>query len=106
MPRCTTCVAYKDECHYDKPPSLAYVRSLEVEIAELKPQLKQARTQAWLTKVRLRVDDLTSRLICVDGLKRRQKAVVITITKRRILSALTRAHYGLAPKLEACQVGN
>lgn len=57
MPRCTTCIAYKDECHYDKPPSLAYVRSLEEEIAELKSQLRQARTQAWLTKVRLCVDD-------------------------------------------------
>jgi hypothetical protein len=52
QPRCTTCIAYKDECHYDKPPSLAYVRSLEEEIVELKRQLRQARTQAWLSKVR------------------------------------------------------
>ena len=52
QPRCTTCIAYKDECHYDKPPSLAYVRSLEEEIVELKQQLRQARTQAWLSKVR------------------------------------------------------
>ena len=52
QPRCTTCIAYKDECHYDKPPSLAYVRSLEEEIVELKQQLRQARTQAWLNKVR------------------------------------------------------
>jgi hypothetical protein len=55
QPRCTTCIAYKDECHYDKPPSLAYVRSLEEEIAELKQQLRQARIQAWLNKVRLGV---------------------------------------------------
>jgi hypothetical protein len=54
QPRCTTCIAYKDECHYDKPPSLAYVRSLEEEIVELKRQLRQARTQAWLNKVRPR----------------------------------------------------
>jgi len=49
----TRCIAYKDDCHYDKPPSLAYVRSLEEEIQELKVQLRQAKTQAWLTRVRL-----------------------------------------------------
>lgn len=46
------CIAYKDDCHYDKPPSLAYVRSLEEEIQELKAQLRQAKTQVWLTRVR------------------------------------------------------
>ncbi|KIX03271.1 uncharacterized protein Z518_06823 [Rhinocladiella mackenziei CBS 650.93] len=45
-PKCTTCIAYKDNCHYDKPPSLAYVRSLEEEIQELKAQLRQAKTQS------------------------------------------------------------
>lgn len=45
------CIAYKDECQYDKPPSLAYVRSLEVEIQELKSQLRQSKTQVWLAKV-------------------------------------------------------
>lgn len=45
------CIAYKDDCHYDKPPSLAYVRSLEEEIQELKTQLRQAKTQVWLSKV-------------------------------------------------------
>ncbi|KIV79701.1 hypothetical protein PV11_07248 [Exophiala sideris] len=49
-PKCTTCIAYKDDCHYDKPPSLAYVRSLEEEIQELKAQLRQTKTQAWLTR--------------------------------------------------------
>ncbi|KAL6246665.1 hypothetical protein RBB50_005972 [Rhinocladiella similis] len=49
-PKCTTCIAYKDDCHYDKPPSLAYVRSLEEEIQELKTQLRQAKTQAWLSR--------------------------------------------------------
>lgn len=106
MPRCTTCVAYKDECHYDKPPSLAYVRSLEEEIAELKSQLKSARTQAWLTKVRLGVDDLTTRLTCIDRLKRRQKAIVIAVTKRGILPALARTDDGLTPWLEARQMGD
>lgn len=46
-----SCIAYKDDCHYDKPPSLAYVRSLEEEIQELKTQLRQAKTQAWLSRV-------------------------------------------------------
>ncbi|KIW93911.1 uncharacterized protein Z519_05226 [Cladophialophora bantiana CBS 173.52] len=49
-PKCTTCIAYKDDCHYDKPPSLAYVRSLEEEIQELKAQLRQAKTQVWLSR--------------------------------------------------------
>ena len=47
----SSCIAYKDECHYDKPPSLAYVRSLEDEVHELKAQLRQARTQILLSKV-------------------------------------------------------
>ncbi|EXJ86633.1 hypothetical protein A1O3_03586 [Capronia epimyces CBS 606.96] len=51
-PKCTTCIAYKDECHYDKPPSLAYVRSLEEENHELKAQLRQAQNQVWLSRVR------------------------------------------------------
>ena len=46
-----SCIAYKDECHYDKPPSLAYVRSLEEEIHEMRLQLRQFKTQAWLSKV-------------------------------------------------------
>ncbi|KAK5464693.1 hypothetical protein LTS15_001255 [Exophiala xenobiotica] len=49
-PKCTTCIAYKDDCHYDKPPSLAYVRSLEEEIQELKAQLRQVKTQVWLSR--------------------------------------------------------
>jgi hypothetical protein len=57
QPKCTTCIAYKDECRYDEPPSLAYVRSLEQEIVELKQQLRQARTQAWLARVRACVRD-------------------------------------------------
>jgi hypothetical protein len=44
------CIAYKDDCHYDKPPSLAYVRSLEEEVQELKTQLRQARAQGQLRK--------------------------------------------------------
>ncbi|KPI40425.1 Nitrogen assimilation transcription factor nirA [Cyphellophora attinorum] len=47
VPSCTTCIAYKDDCRYDKPPSLAYVRSLEEEVHELKAQLRQARSQTW-----------------------------------------------------------
>jgi hypothetical protein len=46
-----SCIAYKDDCHYDKPPSIAYVRSLEEEIQELKVQLRQAKTQVWLSRV-------------------------------------------------------
>ncbi|KAK5048476.1 hypothetical protein LTR84_005566 [Exophiala bonariae] len=49
-PKCTTCIAYKDDCHYDKPPSIAYVRSLEEEIQELKLQLRQAKTAVWLNR--------------------------------------------------------
>ncbi|KIW80586.1 hypothetical protein Z517_07202 [Fonsecaea pedrosoi CBS 271.37] len=41
---------HHDDCHYDKPPSLAYVRSLEEEIQELKAQLRQAKTQVWLSR--------------------------------------------------------
>src|ERR1700754_1873283 len=48
---CCRWIAYKDDCHYDKPPSLAYVRSLEEEIQELKAQLRQAKTQVWLSRV-------------------------------------------------------
>jgi Fungal specific transcription factor domain/Fungal Zn(2)-Cys(6) binuclear cluster domain len=51
LPSCSTCIAYKDDCVYDKSPSLAYVRSLEEEIAELKQQLRQQKTQTWLSKV-------------------------------------------------------
>ncbi|KAJ4597012.1 hypothetical protein HRR83_004440 [Exophiala dermatitidis] len=46
-----SCIAYKDECHYDKPPSLAYVRSLEEEIQELKAQLRETKNQIWLSRV-------------------------------------------------------
>ena len=46
-----SCIAYKDDCHYDKPPSIAYVRSLEEEIQELKVQLRQAKAQVWLSRV-------------------------------------------------------
>ncbi|KAH6662500.1 putative Zn(II)2Cys6 transcription factor [Halenospora varia] len=35
QPRCSTCIAHNSDCHYDKPPSLAYVRSLEAKIEEL-----------------------------------------------------------------------
>ena len=35
---------------YDKSPSLAYVRSLEEEIQEVKQQLRQLKTQTWLTR--------------------------------------------------------
>jgi hypothetical protein len=81
QPRCTTCIAYKDECHYDKPPSLAYVRSLEEEIAELKQQLRQARTQAWLAKVRACVYNGRTTLIRQDVGKRGQEAAVIAIAE-------------------------
>lgn len=50
VPSCTTCIAYKDECRYDKPPSLAYVRSLEEQVHELKAELRQIKSQSW-TKV-------------------------------------------------------
>ena len=46
-----SCIAYKDECRYDKPPSIAYVRSLEEEVQELKSQLRSFKTQVWLAKV-------------------------------------------------------
>ncbi|PVH79864.1 hypothetical protein DL98DRAFT_630467 [Cadophora sp. DSE1049] len=35
LPSCSTCLAHKSQCHYDKPPSLAYVRSLEARIEQL-----------------------------------------------------------------------
>lgn len=82
QPRCTTCIAYKDECHYDKPPSLAYVRSLEEEIVELKQQLRQARTQAWLAKVRACVCDGQTKLIRQDVCQRGQEAAVAAIAER------------------------
>lgn len=50
LPSCSTCIAYKDDCVYDKSPSLAYVRSLEEEISEVKQQLRQLKTQTWLTR--------------------------------------------------------
>ena len=81
QPKCTTCIAYKDECRYDKPPSLAYVRSLEEEIAELKQQLRQARTQAWLAKVRARVYNAGTTLIYQDVGKRGQEAAVVAIAE-------------------------
>ncbi|KAH6689399.1 putative Zn(II)2Cys6 transcription factor [Leptodontidium sp. MPI-SDFR-AT-0119] len=34
-PKCSTCLAHKSPCHYVKPPSLAYVRSLEARIEQL-----------------------------------------------------------------------
>lgn len=34
-PQCSTCIAYRTTCRYDKPPSLAYVRSLEERIEQL-----------------------------------------------------------------------
>ncbi|KAK5106578.1 hypothetical protein LTS08_000698 [Lithohypha guttulata] len=49
-PSRTTCIAYKDECIYDKPPSLAYVRALEEEVHQLQNQLKSLKTQAWVNK--------------------------------------------------------
>ncbi|KAL9109783.1 MAG: hypothetical protein Q9227_005652 [Pyrenula ochraceoflavens] len=33
-----------DQCHYDKPPSLAYVRSLEEQVEELKKKLAECST--------------------------------------------------------------
>lgn len=63
MPSCSTCIAYKDECHYDKPPSLAYVRSLEEELSELKNQVRQIKTQAWLTKVGAKFESQTDVLL-------------------------------------------
>ncbi|KAH8816643.1 fungal-specific transcription factor domain-containing protein [Xylogone sp. PMI_703] len=35
QPQCSACKAHKSSCHYDKPPSLAYVRSLEARIERL-----------------------------------------------------------------------
>ncbi|CZR63624.1 uncharacterized protein PAC_13521 [Phialocephala subalpina] len=34
-PQCSTCIAHRSQCLYDKPPSLAYVRSLEAKIEKL-----------------------------------------------------------------------
>ncbi|KAF8858712.1 hypothetical protein BDZ45DRAFT_390557 [Acephala macrosclerotiorum] len=42
-PQCSTCIAHKSHCYYDKPPSLAYVRSLEAKIEKLL-QEKEARS--------------------------------------------------------------
>jgi hypothetical protein len=35
QPQCSTCIAHNSQCIYDKPPSLAYVRSLEAKIESL-----------------------------------------------------------------------
>ncbi|KAH7378053.1 fungal-specific transcription factor domain-containing protein [Cadophora sp. MPI-SDFR-AT-0126] len=35
LPSCSTCLAHNSKCHYDKPPSLAYTRSLEARIEQL-----------------------------------------------------------------------
>ena len=35
QPQCSTCQTHKSQCHYDKPPSLAYVRALEAKIEQL-----------------------------------------------------------------------
>lgn len=42
-PRCSACVASASPCHYDKSPSLAYVRSLQSRICELE---RNASTQS------------------------------------------------------------
>jgi Fungal Zn(2)-Cys(6) binuclear cluster domain len=52
QPRCQACIVHRAECRYDKPPSLAYVTSLEQRIVVLERQLHEAKTQAWLDKVR------------------------------------------------------
>src|SRR6266536_1501610 len=45
QPRCSTCLAYKDRCHYDRHPSLAYVRSLEEKIDELRLELREIKAE-------------------------------------------------------------
>jgi hypothetical protein len=60
---------------------LAYVRSLEDEIVKLKQQLRQARTQAWLAKVRACVYDGQTKLIRQDICQRGQEAAVAAIAE-------------------------
>ncbi|KAG4432450.1 hypothetical protein IFR05_012065 [Cadophora sp. M221] len=46
LPQCSTCLAHKSHCHYDKPPSLAYVRSLEARIEQLVSERGESSSQA------------------------------------------------------------
>ncbi|KAJ5444539.1 uncharacterized protein N7458_008411 [Penicillium daleae] len=42
IPRCSACVASSSTCHYEKAPSIAYVRSLQSRIHELEAKLKNS----------------------------------------------------------------
>ncbi|KAL4919639.1 hypothetical protein BDW62DRAFT_216787 [Aspergillus aurantiobrunneus] len=41
-PRCSACAASSSTCHYEKAPSIAYVRSLQFRILELETKLKDS----------------------------------------------------------------
>ncbi|KAL2846447.1 fungal-specific transcription factor domain-containing protein [Aspergillus pseudoustus] len=43
-PRCSACVASTSTCHYEKAPSIAYVRSLESRIHDLEAKLKDSES--------------------------------------------------------------
>ncbi|KAH8784721.1 putative Zn(II)2Cys6 transcription factor [Hyaloscypha finlandica] len=48
QPQCSTCIAHNSHCHYDKPPSLAYVRSLESKIEKLLQERSASSTgRSW-----------------------------------------------------------
>lgn len=42
VPRCSACTASSSTCHYEKAPSIAYVRSLQSRIHELEAKIKDS----------------------------------------------------------------
>jgi hypothetical protein len=51
-PHCSTCIVYRSQCHYDKLPSLAYVRSLEAKVEKLMNENARDRTSENGSEVR------------------------------------------------------